>query len=39
MIFEAIRDGEAQTAHDLMQKHLEGSRDRLFEGKLLDLSW
>lgn len=38
-IFEAIRDGESEVAHDRMQRHLEGSRDRLFEGKLLDLSW
>lgn len=38
-IFEAIRDGRSELAHDLMKAHLEGSRDRLFEGKLLDLSW
>lgn len=37
-IFEAIRDGDADTARAAMRKHLEGSRDRLFEGKVLDLS-
>lgn len=30
-IFDAIRNGEAETARRLMQEHLEGSRDRLFE--------
>jgi DNA-binding FadR family transcriptional regulator len=37
-IFEAIRDGRAEDARDEMHRHLEGSRDRLFEGKMLDLS-
>lgn len=38
-IFEAIRDGQSELAQERMRKHLEGSRDRLFEGKLLDLGW
>jgi GntR family transcriptional regulator, transcriptional repressor for pyruvate dehydrogenase complex len=37
-IFEAIRDRRAEDARLAMRTHLEGSRDRLFEGKLLDLS-
>ncbi|MCX5496715.1 FadR/GntR family transcriptional regulator [Kaistia dalseonensis] len=37
-IFEAVRDGDAETARAAMRGHLEGSRDRLFEGKVLDLS-
>ncbi|WP_404977669.1 FadR/GntR family transcriptional regulator [Ancylobacter sp. 3268] len=37
-IFEAIRRRDAQTARDLMRRHLEGSRDRIFEGRTLDLS-
>jgi GntR family transcriptional regulator, transcriptional repressor for pyruvate dehydrogenase complex len=37
-IFEAIRDGKAELARRLMREHLEGSRDRLFEGRVLDLS-
>ena len=37
-IFEAIRDRQADTARLLMRQHLEGSRDRLFEGRMLDLS-
>ena len=37
-IFEAIRDRQAETARTLMRRHLEGSRDRLFEGRMLDLS-
>ncbi|QQA45036.1 FadR family transcriptional regulator [Pelagovum pacificum] len=36
-IFEAIRDGQGDLAHDLMTEHLHGSRDRLFEGGKLDL--
>lgn len=32
-IFEAIRDGKADLASDLMLRHLTGSRDRLFERK------
>jgi Transcriptional regulators len=30
-IFEAVRNGEADTARRLMKEHLTGSRDRLFE--------
>jgi GntR family transcriptional regulator, transcriptional repressor for pyruvate dehydrogenase complex len=37
-IFVAIRDGDATLAREQMRRHLEGSRDRLFEGRLLDLS-
>jgi GntR family transcriptional repressor for pyruvate dehydrogenase complex len=37
-IFEAIRGGAAETARDMMARHVTGSRDRLFEGRLLDLS-
>lgn len=37
-IFEAIRDGEADTAERLMRAHLVHSRDRLFGGTLIDLS-
>jgi GntR family transcriptional regulator, transcriptional repressor for pyruvate dehydrogenase complex len=37
-IFEAIRDGKAEIARELMRQHLEGSRNRLFEGRVLDLS-
>lgn len=37
-IYEAIRDGRPDAAQAHMRRHLEGSRDRLFEGKLLDLS-
>jgi GntR family transcriptional regulator, transcriptional repressor for pyruvate dehydrogenase complex len=37
-IFEAIRSGAAETAHGMMLRHVTGSRDRLFEGRLLDLS-
>ncbi|MDP2082470.1 MAG: FadR/GntR family transcriptional regulator [Pseudotabrizicola sp.] len=37
-IFTAIKDGKADAAHDAMKRHVEGSRDRLFEGRLLDLS-
>ncbi len=36
-IYEAIRDGQAEQAEQLMRLHLEGSRDRLFEGRVLDL--
>ncbi|XEN33775.1 GntR family transcriptional regulator, transcriptional repressor for pyruvate dehydrogenase complex (plasmid) [Ensifer sp. WSM1721] len=38
-IFRAVADGRAEDARDLMLQHLEGSRDRLFEGKVLDLSF
>jgi GntR family transcriptional repressor for pyruvate dehydrogenase complex len=37
-IFEAIRDGKAEEARAAMLAHVGGSRDRLFEGRLLDLS-
>ena len=37
-IFEAIKNGEAETARMAMLAHVGGSRDRLFEGRLLDLS-
>ena len=36
-IFEAIRNGRAHDAETAMRRHLEGSRDRLFEGRTLDL--
>lgn len=38
-IYLAVAEGRAEDARDLMRKHLEGSRDRLFEGKVLDLSF
>lgn len=37
-IFEAIRLGRADMAQQAMLRHVTGSRDRLFEGRLLDLS-
>lgn len=37
-IFEAIRTGQAEAARLAMLNHVTGSRDRLFEGRLLDLS-
>lgn len=37
-IFQAITRGEAETARAAMAAHVAGSRDRLFEGRLLDLS-
>lgn len=37
-IYQAIVDGRAEDARAAMRKHLEGSRDRLFEGRILDLS-
>jgi GntR family transcriptional repressor for pyruvate dehydrogenase complex len=37
-IFKAVADGRADDAKGFMRAHLEGSRDRLFEGKILDLS-
>jgi GntR family transcriptional regulator, transcriptional repressor for pyruvate dehydrogenase complex len=37
-IFRAIARGEAETARAAMAAHVGGSRDRLFEGRLLDLS-
>jgi GntR family transcriptional repressor for pyruvate dehydrogenase complex len=38
-IYKAIAEGRADDARNLMQSHLEGSRDRLFEGRALDLSF
>jgi GntR family transcriptional repressor for pyruvate dehydrogenase complex len=37
-IFAALTRRDADAAREAMRRHLEGSRDRLFEGKLLDLS-
>ena len=37
-IFAAIQAGQADAAHDAMKRHVQGSRDRLFEGRMLDLS-
>jgi DNA-binding FadR family transcriptional regulator len=37
-IFEAIRARDPEMASARMRKHLEGSLERLFEGRLLDLS-
>ena len=37
-IYRAVAEGRADDARDAMKQHLEGSRDRLFEGKVLDLS-
>ncbi len=37
-IFAAIAAGEAEVARAAMAAHVGGSRDRLFEGRLLDLS-
>lgn len=37
-IYRAIAEGRADDAREAMRIHLEGSRDRLFEGKVLDLS-
>ena len=37
-IFDAIAKGEGERAHEAMHIHITGSRDRLFEGRLLDLS-
>ena len=37
-IFEAIKRKDADTARVAMKAHVKGSRDRLFEGRLLDLS-
>ncbi len=38
-IYEAIRDGQPGQAERCMRLHLEGSRDRLFEGRMLDLKF
>ena len=37
-IYQAIRDGDGEMARDRMRQHLEGSRNRLFEDRMLDLS-
>jgi GntR family transcriptional regulator, transcriptional repressor for pyruvate dehydrogenase complex len=37
-IFQAIREGKAELAGAAMRTHLVGSRDRLFEGRLLNLA-
>ena len=37
-IVGALTRRDAETARDTMRRHLAGSRDRLFEGRLLDLS-
>ena len=37
-IFAAIRSRDAEGARDAMRQHLEGSRHRVFEGRVLDLS-
>jgi GntR family transcriptional repressor for pyruvate dehydrogenase complex len=37
-IFEAIRNRDADKARMAMRRHLEGSRDRVFEGRMLDLA-
>jgi GntR family transcriptional repressor for pyruvate dehydrogenase complex len=36
-IYRAIKDGKEAEAEVHMREHLEGSRDRLFEGRMLDL--
>lgn len=36
-IFGAIEQGDSDMARDLMRQHLQGSLDRLFEGRMLDL--
>ncbi|MDR3517678.1 MAG: FadR/GntR family transcriptional regulator [Azospirillaceae bacterium] len=38
-IFDAIRNRDASRARNLMRSHLKGSRDRVFGGKILDLSF
>jgi GntR family transcriptional regulator, transcriptional repressor for pyruvate dehydrogenase complex len=37
-IFAAVRDGDPDAARARMHQHLCSSRDRLFEGRMLDLS-
>lgn len=37
-IYEAIRDRDADRARELMRTHLTGSRDRLFEGRRLEMA-
>ncbi|WEZ84500.1 FadR/GntR family transcriptional regulator [Rhizobium sp. 32-5/1] len=38
-IYQAIADGRADDAQKAMRLHLEGSRNRLFEDRVLDLSF
>lgn len=38
-IYQAIADGRAEDAQKAMRLHLEGSRNRLFEDRVLDLSF
>ena len=38
LIYRSIRDGDSEAARDRMRRHLEGSRNRLFEDRMLDLS-
>jgi GntR family transcriptional repressor for pyruvate dehydrogenase complex len=37
-IYRAVEEKKPEEARDAMRRHLEGSRNRLFEGRLLDLS-
>lgn len=37
-IFDAIRGQRPEVARDAMRRHIQGSYDRLFEGRVLDLS-
>lgn len=37
-IFAAIRDRREEDAREAMRRHIKGSYDRLFEGRMLDLS-
>ena len=37
-IYDAIKSKDAESARAAMKAHVKGSRDRLFEGRLLDLS-
>jgi GntR family transcriptional repressor for pyruvate dehydrogenase complex len=37
-IFAAIRDRREEDARNAMLRHIKGSYDRLFEGRMLDLS-
>jgi GntR family transcriptional repressor for pyruvate dehydrogenase complex len=37
-IYQALEEKKPDAAREAMRRHLEGSRDRLFEGRMLDLS-
>lgn len=37
-ILDAIKDGDGEAAKAAMAKHIDYSRDRLFDGRYLDLS-